>query len=227
MQEIRSYFTTTASNQAEIDWRMNCYQAGQRYADHIKANHFDLTDKRVLDLACGWGGHALAFAENGATVSASDLNDFAFDKLRAYCAANGIPIEVQTGDCQALPWEGKYDVILALDLIEHIPSPESLASEITRLLAPGGVCILTTPAKLLSVFWGEPHWQMKGLSLLPFKLQRPVAQIIGKKYPFPIERQYSHISQLEKVFKGLRCKPVAGSQKLPLPSVAWGFIEIQ
>lgn len=225
---LEAYFATTTREPAQLRWRLNCYRAGQTLLAEIERDHFSLRGRKVLDLACGWGGHALAFAAAGASVTASDLNDHGFAGLQRFCEAEGIDMRVLTGDCQRLPLDEQYDVILALDLIEHIPSPIALAGEVRRLLKPGGVCILTTPAKLLSAFWMEPHWQLRWLSLLPFKWQRPIAEGLFKRsYPFPIERQYLHAAQIRKVFQGFRCTPIAATKKLPLPSFFWGRIVLQ
>jgi 2-polyprenyl-3-methyl-5-hydroxy-6-metoxy-1,4-benzoquinol methylase len=170
----------------------------------------------------------MAFAEHGAIVHGSDLNtEHNWPGLRRFLKDQGWVSEIQHGDCQSSPWNGQYDVVLALDLIEHIPNPHALAAEIKRLLAPGGIAILTTPPKLLSIFWGEPHWQMKGLSLLPFRLQAPIAKLLGRKYPYPIHRQYSHAGQIAKLFSGFEARAVAASEKLPLPQLFWKFIQIR
>jgi SAM-dependent methyltransferase len=225
---LEAYFATTTADPAQIDWRLSCYRAGSELVQRIERDYFPVAGRKVLDLACGWGGHALAFAAAGADVTASDLNDQGFTGLQRLCDREGLLMKVFPGDCQRLPLDDQYDVILALDLIEHIPSPPALAAEVRRLLKPGGVCILTTPAKLLSALWKEPHWQLKWLSLLPFAWQRPIAQGVFKRsYPFPIERQYLHAAQIQRVFGGFKCTPIPATRKLPFPSLFWGHLELQ
>ena len=48
--------------------------------------------RKVLDVAAGWGGHAIAFAEAGADVIASDLNDHAFDQLKGFAGAHKLAL---------------------------------------------------------------------------------------------------------------------------------------
>lgn len=227
MDALRSFFAKHTESAGEVDWRMSCLKHGQEYAEAIEREHFSLIGKRVLDMSCAWGGHAVAFANRGAHVTAADLNDHKFEALREFAADQKLSMTVLQADCQALPLDGKYDVILALDLIEHIPDPKAMAAEIKRLLNPGGVCIITTPAKFLSVVWGEPHWHLRGLSLLPFRWQSWVARrLFSRSYPFPIERQYVRASQVGALFAGMKCKAISASRKLPLPSLFWGRIEI-
>lgn len=224
---LYTYFSSISAHPGDVEWRLSCYRAGLGYAKQIEQQRFALAGKKVLDMSCAWGGHAVAFAEKGALVTAADLNDHRFDELRKFCGQQNLSIDVIQADCQAVPVDEKFDVILALDLIEHIPDPQAMAAEIKRLLKPGGVCIVTTPAKLLSAVWGEPHWHLKGLSLLPFRLQGWVARtLFGRSYPFPIERQYITASAVGALFSGMKYKAVAASRKLPLPSLFWGRIEI-
>lgn len=224
---LRKYFSSISSHPDETAWRMSCYHAGSEYAAEIEKRHFSLAGKKVLDMSCAWGGHAIAFAARGAHVTAADLNDHRFDALRIFCDQLKLPVRLIQADCQAVPVDEKFDVILSLDLIEHIPDPTAMAAEIKRLLRPGGVCIITTPPKLLSVVWGEPHWQIRGLALLPFRWQGWIARkLFSRSYPFPIERQYTRASQVGALFAGMKYKAIAASRKLPLPSLFWGRIEI-
>lgn len=56
-----------------------------------------------------------------------------------------------TGDAGALPIASeKADLILCTEVLEHLPEPRHALAEMRRVLAPGGVLILTTP-----LIWGE------------------------------------------------------------------------
>ena len=226
-RKLIEYFSSAGSPR-QVSWRMKCYEDGALLASGIERTHFALKGKKVLDMACGWGGHAIAFAHAGAQVVAADLNDHDFARLSAYCKRETLPIRVMKADCQRVPTDEKFDVILALDLIEHIESPDALAQEIRRLLAPGGICILTTPPKLLSAIWGEPHWGgLKGIALLPLAAQSWIARkLFGLSYPFPITHQFLHAGQVAKLFSGMRCTAHPVSRKFPIASLPWGRFEI-
>ena len=106
-------------------------------------------------------------------------------------------------ECQNSPLPANScDVILALELIEHIPDPDALARETARLLKPGGVCVISTPPRLRAIYEGEPHFGLRGLALLPFALQGPVARrVFRASYPFPITRQYTFSSSVARPFE--------------------------
>lgn len=199
--DVAAYFTTQAPRSAA--WRTSCFDDGRRLVE-VAGRYVPVAGARVLDIAAGWGGHALAFAEAGATVVASDLNDHDYVGLGRFADALRLPLTTCVASCQDAPFEdGAFDIILGLELMEHIPNPDAFASEVARLLAPGGVCIVTTPAKLRSgTVWGEPHYQLRYIALLPFRWQAPIARrVFRRSYPFPIERQYALAASVTRPFK--------------------------
>lgn len=54
-------------------------------------------------------------------------------------------------DLLDLPWDGEWDVVFLLDVLEHIPNQEEAFRQIRRSLRPGGLLFVTVPA--LSFFW--------------------------------------------------------------------------
>lgn len=206
---LQGYFDTTARADSasarveQVNWRLSCFDQGRRIVSMVEQASGPVRQRRVLDVACAWGGHAIAFAERGASVVAGDLNDHNFSGLATFCMAQQLAISLYVGSCEALPVaDASVDVLVGLELIEHIPSVERFAGEVHRVLAPGGTAILSTPARLRSVVSGEPHWNLRGLAALPFALQRPTAErVFGRSYPYPITRQYSVASSALRPFR--------------------------
>ena len=107
----------------------------------------------VLDLGCGQGryipvlGEALPDAAlHGADVSAVAL------ELAAKRVGDAVLLEV---DGQRVPAaDESFDLIVLVDVIEHVRDAELTAAELRRLLKPGGVVVLTTPcANRGSIAW--------------------------------------------------------------------------
>lgn len=208
-ESARAYFEDTAPGQPGVlAWRMSCYAAGKGLADFVEQSSFPLAGRDVLDVAAGWGGHIIAFAERGARTVAAELNDHMFGKLARFSTSQQLGLRAVVGNCERLPFDdASFDVILALELIEHIDSVESFAKEVARTLKPGGVAILSTPPRVMSFFDGEPHYVLRYLTILPFRLQGIVARkVFKRRYPFPITRQYLRASSALRPFRqaGLR-----------------------
>lgn len=205
--ELEEYFRVGAGTspfaEQQVRWRISCYDSALRYADYIQSNYFPLSSKTVLDVSSAWGGHSVAFATKGCEVVASDLNDHQFEALGRFINKQQLNLRLLLANCEQLPFTNSvFDVVLAFELIEHIPAVDHFASELSRVLKPGGICLLSTPARLRSFFNGEPHYGIKGITILPFAIQKYVAsKIFRREYPFPIERQYSHSKQITHVFK--------------------------
>ena len=208
---LADYFrVATTANESQLAWRMKCFERGQLYAKILEQRGVTIAGKHVLDIAAGWGAHALAFAQRGASVVASDLYDSKFSELERFSSDHNLSVKTCVADCVSVPQPAaNFDIVICLELIEHISDPRMLASEIDRLLKPGGVCFLTTPAKLRSVLTREPHYHLPLIAALPFPLQHLVAtKIFGRTYPFPITRQYWNAGQIEKEFEGFGVRPI-------------------
>ena len=100
-------------------------------------------DPQILDIGCGTGFN-IAYLHKLGFDQAAGL-DFSPDAL-AYCRArqlNGLIC----GDAEKLPIRhGCYDIVLTLDIIEHIKDDRHALSEIYRILKPDGVLVIFVPA---------------------------------------------------------------------------------
>lgn len=242
VDEVEQYFREhpdAAADPYTLRWRVFCFEQGVRYVKFVEETAGALSGLRVFDLACGWGGHALAFASRGASVAAADLTDYDFARLNSFASARKLNLQPLRGDCQRLAFApDSFDVILALEVMEHITDPRGFAREVARTLRPGGICFLTTPARCRSIFGGEPHYRLRGLAALPFFLQPFVARVIfNRSYPYPITRQYSLASSViapfaeaglqgEAVLQGKLAKAafVLGPVHRLVRSICWNFV---
>jgi len=215
---LESYFTQVVANDPEpgrrktLAWRLSCFDAGLECVRYVEKHYFAIQGKRVLDIGCAWGGHAVAFASKGAQVFASDINDHEFPWLRRFSNTHDLDLHILRGNCVGLPFNDlTFDVIIALELVEHIDSVEPFAGEVARVLRPGGICLISTPPRFRSLLWGEPHYGIRGLTILPLAWQRFVAtQVLGRSHPYPITRQYTVASKVIRPFasEGLKGAPV-------------------
>ena len=111
---------------------------------------------RVLDLGCGGGRHAFEAARRGGVVTAVDLDLAELKHVRdttgAMVVANEVAdgvISAVNGDALRLPFaDGTFDRIIASEVMEHIPDDLGAATELARVLRPGGTMAVTVPSSI-------------------------------------------------------------------------------
>jgi SAM-dependent methyltransferase len=115
--------------------------------------------ERVLDLGCGFGRHAFEAYRRGAHVVAVDRSAGEVAEVqamfRAMRAAGEAPADrtarAVRADLLALPFpDGMFDVVMASEVLEHIPADELAMAEIARVVRPGGRVAVTVPR-----YWPE------------------------------------------------------------------------
>jgi ubiquinone/menaquinone biosynthesis C-methylase UbiE len=101
---------------------------------------------RVLDVACGWGRHAVSLARAGCQVTALDLSDTLLARGRKRAAAAGVEVEFVQGDMREIPWQGRFDAVLSLysSLGYFLDDDQDLRvlRGARQALAPGGAFVL-------------------------------------------------------------------------------------
>lgn len=102
--------------------------------------------KRVLDIACGEGYGANLLAAIASDVIGVDLDGATIAHAKAkYSQSN---LHFVQGSCSAIPCpDHSIDLVASFETIEHISEHEDFLSEIKRVLAPGGVLVISSPNK--------------------------------------------------------------------------------
>jgi SAM-dependent methyltransferase len=104
--------------------------------------------KRVLDAACGEGYGAALLARNAATVLGVDISAQTVEHARSryHQHAN---LRFEQGDVTALDSlpNGAFDLVVSFETLEHVHEQERLIAGFERLLAPGGVLLISSPDK--------------------------------------------------------------------------------
>ncbi|MEQ6204568.1 bifunctional 2-polyprenyl-6-hydroxyphenol methylase/3-demethylubiquinol 3-O-methyltransferase UbiG [Sulfitobacter sp. HNIBRBA2951] len=117
----------------------NMVPARLRYFDKLT----EWQGKAVLDLGCAGGFMAEAIDDRGADVTGIDPAKDAIAAARAHAQDRNITYDVGVGE--ALPYaDASFDIVVCVDVLEHVADLPKVLSEVCRVLKPGGIFLYDT-----------------------------------------------------------------------------------
>ena len=125
---------------------------------------------RLLDIGCGGGLLSEPMARLGATVVGADAAPRNIPVAQIHARQSGLEIDYRHTTAEALADAGEqFDVVLNMEVIEHVADPAAYLTACQRLLKPGGLMICSTlnrnPKSWLMAIVGAEHimrWLPKG-----------------------------------------------------------------
>jgi SAM-dependent methyltransferase len=155
---------------------------------------------RWLDVGCGAGALMRAAAERGWTATGTEVSTRAADAVRSP------GFDVRLGELETLSLEqGGFDVVSAVEVLEHVSDPDTLIGTARQLLRPGGALYMTTPngrgiaARLLRTHWSVMS-PPEHLQLFSTKGLKSLVTRVG----FEIVRLRAHAVNPHELFAALR-----------------------
>ena len=135
-------------NPLRLNWIEENVKRGYQGGDANKTAEMGLTGKRILDVGCGGGILAESMARRGADVTGIDLGTENLKAASLHAEQSNLNDSLRY---QHIPVEklaethaGQFDVVTCMEMLEHVPDPSSIVQACFDLLAPGGVCVLST-----------------------------------------------------------------------------------
>ncbi len=116
---------------------------------------------RLLDIGCGGGLLSEPVCRLGAQVTGADASAENIGCAKAHAARQNLDIDYRNVTTDALITEpARFEVILNMEVVEHVANPDAFIMQCASLLAPGGLMILATlnrtaKAYALAVFGAE------------------------------------------------------------------------
>ena len=100
---------------------------------------------RLLDIGCGGGLLSEPMARLGAKVVGADAAERNIPVARVHAEAQDLPIDYRHTTAEALVAGGEsFDVVLAMEIVEHVADPAAFVATCHALLSPGGLMIAST-----------------------------------------------------------------------------------
>ncbi len=130
-----------AMNPARIEWILG--QASRRFPS--------VEGVRLLDVGCGGGLASEALSAAGFDVTGIDAADEVIAAARAHGGTEGPAYRV--GAAEELLAEGlRFPVVVALEIVEHVPDPAAFVRVLAELVEPGGLLFMSTLNRTLRSF---------------------------------------------------------------------------
>ena len=113
------------------------------------ADRRPLAGRRALDVGCGGGLLCEPLARLGAQVTGVDAAAETVAVARSHAVSQGLAIDYRHGEFGALGL-GRFDLVTAMEVIEHAADKRAFIAHLAGALAPGGLLILSTPNRTLT-----------------------------------------------------------------------------
>ncbi|QQG29700.1 bifunctional 2-polyprenyl-6-hydroxyphenol methylase/3-demethylubiquinol 3-O-methyltransferase UbiG [Pectobacterium carotovorum] len=113
---------------------------------YISQHAEGLFGKKVLDVGCGGGILAESMAREGAEVTGLDMGAEPLQVARLHALESGVIVDYvqETVEAHAQAHPALYDVVTCMEMLEHVPDPQSVVQACAKLVKPSGHVFFST-----------------------------------------------------------------------------------
>ena len=117
----------------------------EQIAEHCGRRHGDLQSLRIADIGCGAGLMCEPLASRGAQVVGVDAASKSIAAARLHADQSCLSIDYRLGEPDAVLGDDEtFDVLLLLEVVEHVDNLPAFVREASRHLKPGGLMLVST-----------------------------------------------------------------------------------
>ncbi len=125
---------------------------------------------RILDIGCGGGLLSEPMARMGADVIGADAGEINIEIAKLHAQQSGVTVDYRATTAEALAASGeKFDVVLNMEVVEHVADVDLFMTACADLVKPGGLMFVATinrtaKARALAIFLAEQvlRWLPRG-----------------------------------------------------------------
>jgi len=184
---------------------------------------------RVLDVGCAYGGFLVAFAERGASVTGIEVDKRYLELAEINLREQGVDAWLVQGDAThpRPEFRGRFDLVIANDVIEHVISLEGFLANIRDWLAPGGTAYLEIPNGAQPQFVvADGHYGLFGITLLEFERAREYFHALNPAGVYDTYR-YPTIDDYRAAFTAARLDFEILEDTLTIPALGVAEVDAQ
>lgn len=113
-----------------------------------------LAGKTVIDIGCGGGILSESMASKGAIVTGLDMSEAALGVAKLHQLESSVKVEylLNTAENIAALRPAQYDIVTCLEMLEHVPDPQSIIAACATLVKPGGHIFFSTLNRNLKAY---------------------------------------------------------------------------
>jgi len=114
--------------------------------NYIDENSGGIKGKKVIDVGCGGGILAESMALRGAKTTGIDMGETPLSVAELHALETGVDVSYKkiTAEEMAEKHSAKFDVVTCMEMLEHVPDPESIIDACAKLVKPGGHVFFST-----------------------------------------------------------------------------------
>ncbi|HEY72421.1 MAG TPA: class I SAM-dependent methyltransferase [Thermoflexia bacterium] len=199
--------TTTLDQAATRGHPSYVWRAGQERRFQMTLRWAEFAGRRVLDVGCGVGMYTAAFLRETSHVFGVEIEHTRALKARGKAAG------VVQSPGERLPFpDAAFDVVFSHEVLEHVSDDRACATEMVRVIRPGGRIVVFVPNRLYAfethgIFW-RGHYRFGNAPLVNW-LPTPLRDRLA-----PHVRAYT-VASLRRLFDGLPVRVVHHTQVFP------------
>ena len=109
---------------------------------------------RLLDIGCGGGLLCEPMVRLGATVTGVDALEKNVKTAKTHAEQVGVDVDYRHGTIEQMVEAGEppFDVVLNMEVIEHVANPEAFTADCVAMVKPGGIMMCSTINRTLKAF---------------------------------------------------------------------------